>query len=280
MCSPSIVLSHFLPFGFRFLTSIFFKLYLVPVLRSNTSHTKLYQRKMPVDPNLIMEPLTAETIPDYVRLRTVAFAPTLNKIHFSPGGPLPSTTASIASRVYGFLEAKYPCFVVRDSTTGEIISAAKWRLVGKIIVSGGDKEGEKTASIRGLTEAELDEELVVPPKWEESRQDIWDAFYASLNATTREVMGTRPYWTLDALMTDPRHERRGAASMLVQWGCERADEMRIETFLTSSHTGTPVYERCGFRTVKKVSFDPVKEVGRDVGYVFDYNAMIRPPRMR
>ena len=65
--------------------------------------------------------------------------------------------------------------------------------------------------------------------------------------------------------------------MLVQWGCDRADELGIEAYIEASQTGTPMYERLGFKTVRRVVFDPVKEVGRDVGYAYDFNAMIRQP---
>lgn len=68
--------------------------------------------------------------------------------------------------------------------------------------------------------------------------------------------------------------------MLVQWGCDRADELGIEAYIEASMTGTPMYARLGFKTVKEVTFDPVKEVGRNVGYVYDFNVMIREPKTK
>lgn len=54
--------------------------------------------------------------------------------------------------------------------------------------------------------------------------------------------------------------------------------MGIECFLTASEKGRVVYERCGFEVVDKGRFDTKEAVGVDVGYVYDYVAMIRKPR--
>lgn len=75
-------------------------------------------------------------------------------------------------------------------------------MVGKEIEDpdGPADSGVRGKKIRNLTEEELDLELAAPPKWDESAQDMWDKFYACLNDTTREVMGTRPHWILDLMV--------------------------------------------------------------------------------
>lgn len=224
---------------------------------------------MPLDPKLKLIPLTYDTVEDYARLRVVGFKETLNKIFFSPGGPSPDTIAGMKAYYKTFVDDGCHCFVIQDTTTTAIIAAAKWRLVGH-------KQPDDT--VLPITPAEVDKELATPPKWLECPQDTWDRFYAILNGTTREIMGTRPYWILDLLVTDPEHERRGAGSELAKWGCEQADRLGVEAYIEASMTGTPMYARLGFEIVRTVTFDPIKEVGRDVGYAYTFNAMIRKPR--
>jgi hypothetical protein len=54
--------------------------------------------------------------------------------------------------------------------------------------------------------------------------------------------------------------------------------MGIEGFLTASDKGRKVYERMGFEVVDRGRFDTKEAVGIDVGYVYDYVAMVRKPR--
>jgi predicted N-acetyltransferase YhbS len=49
------------------------------------------------------------------------------------------------------------------------------------------------------------------------------SLYNLFNTNKRKILGTRPYYVLDTLVALPKHKRRGAGSMLVRWGCERAD---------------------------------------------------------
>ncbi|KAF1993719.1 hypothetical protein P154DRAFT_449407 [Amniculicola lignicola CBS 123094] len=226
---------------------------------------------MPPSPTLTLHHLLPSEAPSFVRIRISALAPTINKLVFQPDGPYSATITDIENRVRDWVGQKCPLLVVKDeSLGGEIIAAAKWRLVG------GSGKGIK---IRGLTEEELDEELgTIPTPWLESDVELWNGLYGYLMGTTREVMGRKAYWTLDLLMTETVHRRRGAATLLVQWGCDRADEMGIEAYVEASLEGTPMYEKCGFRTVKTFVYDPAKDLGKDVGYVYECNAMVRPAK--
>ena len=57
------------------------------------------------------------------------------------------------------------------------------------------------------------------------------------------------------LVTHPSHQRRGAASMLVQWGCEKADERGMIAALIATEAGTGVYSRHGFQVMKQTMLD-------------------------
>lgn len=47
----------------------------------------------------------------------------------------------------------------------------------------------------------------------------------------------------------PTHRRRGAASLMMQWGVSRADEMDLDMFVEASWYGSQVYRRFGFEYV-------------------------------
>jgi GNAT superfamily N-acetyltransferase len=51
----------------------------------------------------------------------------------------------------------------------------------------------------------------------------------------------------------PSHQGRGIASKLLKWGLTRADAEGVETYLSSSPEGKPVYEKYGFRSVDAFS---------------------------
>jgi GNAT superfamily N-acetyltransferase len=53
------------------------------------------------------------------------------------------------------------------------------------------------------------------------------------------------------ITTHPAHQHRGAGSMLVKWGTEIADAMRVECFIEGTALAKRLYESCGFVTVPK-----------------------------
>jgi GNAT superfamily N-acetyltransferase len=48
------------------------------------------------------------------------------------------------------------------------------------------------------------------------------------------------------MCTHPKHRRRGAASIMLQWGVDRADELNCEIFVEASTHGAQVYRTFGF----------------------------------
>lgn len=48
------------------------------------------------------------------------------------------------------------------------------------------------------------------------------------------------------MLTHPDYHRRGAASMLVKWGCELADSEGLPAYVSASREGAPLYARFGF----------------------------------
>ncbi|KAK2745905.1 hypothetical protein FQN57_003518 [Myotisia sp. PD_48] len=82
----------------------------------------------------------------------------------------------------------------------------------------------------------------------------------------------REHCLLALLCTDPKYERRGAGSLLTNWGLEVAEKYGIEAYVESSKFGLPVYLRRGFgpipsteRQTADLEFDVSQFTGRGVG---------------
>lgn len=60
---------------------------------------------------------------------------------------------------------------------------------------------------------------------------------------------------LAVLFTHPDHQRRGAGSMLVKWGCDKADEHGIISWLGASPAGLQTYLKQGFEVVEEYELD-------------------------
>ena len=67
-----------------------------------------------------------------------------------------------------------------------------------------------------------------------------------------------PSTVLAILFVHPEHRRRGAASLLMRWGMEKADELGLEAFVEATDDGKPCYEHHGFTYMNTVYMDPAK----------------------
>ncbi|KOS43687.1 hypothetical protein ACN38_g5384 [Penicillium nordicum] len=104
--------------------------------------------------------------------------------------------------------------------------------------------------------------LVAFGKWDLAMPDergrrfpIWHAdspyqqcedFIAELEQSRKRVMGKEKHYYLDTLGTHPDYQRRGAGSMLVQWGCDLADKDGVAAYVDASKEGAPLYQKHGF----------------------------------
>ncbi|GKZ73684.1 hypothetical protein AnigIFM50267_010617 [Aspergillus niger] len=95
-----------------------------------------------------------------------------------------------------------------------------------------------------------------PPRHVDFDQAFCDTFFGGLDQARRTIMGERPHYYLDALITHPDYRRQGAASMLIQWGCDRADQDGIPIWVDSSQEGAQIYQRFGFRDVSVSGVTP------------------------
>lgn len=189
-----------------------------------------------------------------MRVRHEVFRPTVNKILYSRGEPSQKTFDRVTNDIRdGIINKGIIYLKCVDTSTGEIIAGARWRYV---------KPG-----VEGMTERtwdEVDAGFVLPEPFDESNPEMLNSLYHIFNTNKREILGRRPYFVLDTCVTLPQHERKGAGSMLVRWGCERADEAGVEAYLEASRIGAPVYARHGFEAVKDVELDLRKWGGEEI----------------
>ncbi|KAL4957553.1 putative GNAT family acetyltransferase [Aspergillus filifer] len=139
--------------------------------------------------------------------------------------------------------------VVRDEGSGEIISFAKWQ--------------------HPIPEVKQNVYEEKPWEWPAgTRLDILDQWTRKIVAAGERLLGTMPCYSLSFIGTDPEYERRGAASMLVNWGLERARKENVPAALESTKNAWAFYEKLGFKGEETISMalDGVGEAGESVLY--------------
>jgi hypothetical protein len=200
------------------------------------------------DPNLQVSLLDPSEASLYVHIRHETFRPTVNKILYSRANGEASqktldrvaeeTRNNIINKGYLFLKCV-------DTSTGEMIAGARWRYVKPKSPGATERTWEEV-------EAAFSERF---PPYDETEPEMLDALMDLFNKHKREALGNRPYFCLDTLATLGKHERRGAGSMLVRWGCEKADEAGVQAYLEASPMGAPMYARHGFVALPEIELD-------------------------
>ncbi|EMD97305.1 hypothetical protein COCC4DRAFT_140314 [Bipolaris maydis ATCC 48331] len=216
------------------------------------------------DPNLQISLLDPSEAEQYMRIRHEVFRNTVNHMLYPRGEPSQATLSKVTESIRTGIADGVLFLKCVDASTGEMIAGARWRYV---------KPQQEGAALR--TWEEVDADLKLPEPYEESDPEMWNEVFSVMNANKREVLGQKPCYVLDTLVTLPQHERRGAGGMLVRWGCERADEAGVVAFLEASPAGAPLYARFGFQRVKEVSFDLRKWGGTTT---LDLTLMVRPAK--
>lgn len=74
---------------------------------------------------------------------------------------------------------------------------------------------------------------------------------------------------LDLIITHPDYRRQGAASLLVQWGCDLADQKGVVAYLDAYEPAAPLYYKHGFQD----QVEPPLNIPLNL-------PMIREPRLR
>ncbi|KAJ6008511.1 hypothetical protein N7540_012487 [Penicillium herquei] len=92
-----------------------------------------------------------------------------------------------------------------------------------------------------------------PPWHDDMPRELCDAFVARGDTNRKIIMGNTKHICMDPIrfpyffiVTHPQYQRRGAASMLMKWGCDQADIKRLNVYLSASAEGAALYAKFGF----------------------------------
>ncbi|KAF2266242.1 acyl-CoA N-acyltransferase [Lojkania enalia] len=197
---------------------------------------------------LEVRPFEESDFPEFVRIQCEAFQ---NGMAYKLV-PRPITQEWIQKTIDKMIKSfrtEPDCYFVKvvDTDMGDkFVAGAKWRI--------NEKE---------RTEEEIQGMLPKPGKDEEGNPGV-QAFMKYLAEARKEHMGTKPFFLLHLIITDLEHQRRGAASMLINWGFERADKAGLQCYLEATEVGKPVYSKLGFYPVKVKTFDLTQYGGQGI----------------
>ncbi|WPG99269.1 Hypothetical protein R9X50_00208100 [Acrodontium crateriforme] len=135
---------------------------------------------------------------------------------------------------------------VVDTQTNELIAAAMW----KFHLEAGQPIEQETPQ----QTAEVKNDHV-----QENPSDKTSNFWAEGEKRSKKFkakfVGSQAHADLSILFTHPQHQRRGAASMLIKWGCDQADKRGIISTLHASSEGYHLYLKHGFELVEETAID-------------------------
>ncbi|KAM0696917.1 hypothetical protein Q7P36_002988 [Cladosporium allicinum] len=141
---------------------------------------------------------------------------------------------------------------VSDDETAEMVAGALWRFEDG---EAREKQDENVADQKEgggdgvkMEEGEDEQAAKMAAAFAEARKSMWKEFEA-------EFFLGQPYANLMILVTTPAHRRRGAASLLIEWGTQRADERGLRCVLMASEAGLGAYLKHGFKVVREVEMD-------------------------
>ncbi|OHF01699.1 acetyltransferase [Colletotrichum orchidophilum] len=103
-----------------------------------------------------------------------------------------------------------------------------------------------------------EENVEAPPPMDvwpkEGNPEFADLFFGSIGRKHAEIMGEVRHWYLELLICRTEHQGKGAASPLLRWGVERADEEGKLAFLESMPLAKGIYEKYGFQSLCHLDF--------------------------
>ena len=83
-------------------------------------------------------------------------------------------------------------------------------------------------------------------------ENFWNSVVTSRQRQSREI---GPHVSVDLLATDPKHHRRGAGKMLMQYIVKKADELGLKATIEGSPEGVRLYSSVGFVQVDEFWVD-------------------------
>ncbi|GKT51917.1 uncharacterized protein ColSpa_12098 [Colletotrichum spaethianum] len=195
---------------------------------------------MPTASVLILEPATVEDVPALTEVWFAAFAQDPEIARLWPDTPRVRAWWDGANRD-DMLAKPFQRFV-------KVVDPGSADARGRARIAAWSKWDTSMPAQRGRR---------YPPCCEDMPGEVFDAFFEKEERERGRVMGRRSITVrgdccpasdrdLDTLVTHPDYQRRGAGSMLLEWGCGLADENGVAAYVDASKAGKGLYERFGF----------------------------------
>lgn len=189
-------------------------------------------------------PATLEDVPALFGVGTEAFRYGFHELMYSTQ-PLSTTSVEklVDTRRKALHDSKVHVFKAIDTDSNEIIGGSKW------VVHTEEQVWEKSLPevVEGIAHDAVPEVRV--PVLREFYTKIFSAKMENQGFQDGDVFKVRPRLELESLYTHPKHQRRGFAKLLLQWGINEADRLGLDAYLEATAEGTPVYEKQGFKEI-------------------------------
>lgn len=157
-----------------------------------------------------------------------------------PGGFTPEIQAFFYDTTLPTLSDKSVAYVVvRDSQSKALVSVARWHLQTK------DKSLQ-----------DIQDEDVAARQKRDGQDPVSGANLSAINdfrdaqaKGKRDTLQGRAHVKLGSLVTHPDYRGRGAGTLALNWGLQKADELGVPTYLEATDKGRPLYLKHGFKDV-------------------------------
>lgn len=168
-----------------------------------------------------------------------------------------------------------------DANTKEITAMAAWQPIGY----KEEREFGAEYQLGKVNSMSLSAGIILAPTQELPRSPLQKYLLDAMNAFHDEwIQGTKCIY-LNLLMTDPRFQRRGIGTAMLNWGHERADRDGVPCFLIATPVGHPVYQHVGWKDISSPlvvdfkEFVPYAKNGDQGWGVYKYYYMLRLPKI-
>ncbi|KAK5109908.1 hypothetical protein LTR62_006397 [Meristemomyces frigidus] len=210
---------------------------------------------MATNPPFALVRCSEEDMSDLVELMYEAFPPSIRTTFMGCSTPPQPGDLDRIANVYKTQMRDHPHDIwigIKDMATGMLVAGSNYKVF--LNGRGGDRECDKS------------------PEWltgEERKQSI--AVVAEMNQARSEAM-PGPFVYLHICFTDAVYRRRGAGAMMLQWGCDLADQLFLPGYIEASAEGNFLYKKFGFRDLKRIG----GELGEDAAVTMVREARVKP----
>lgn len=153
---------------------------------------------------------------------------------------------------------KYALKVV-DTDTGEIAASAVWAYTQAMTDEDWDRERQE--ALKPYPEAREEVLLEFVYKEQDSKRIImghtrwWGKYCPCECSSTFAPTANSLHPELVSLNTLPKYQRRGIGSMLLRWGIDKQEEIRVPSFIISTDQGYGLYMKHGYREIERWEID-------------------------